>query len=1278
MDMIRKGGRWRNKHGFMVGEGLVYHYKAAIRLLCPQIVFNKWLDLIIENYVDHRSIVVLGPASSGKTMGAALCVLLDYYCFPYTTTVIICSTTRQRLEDRIWGELKSLHKRAKAEYDWLPGNLIEGLQRLVTDDRSMAAEGRDFRNGIVGVPCVVPGSLVDTPFGPKPIETLRIGDKVVNASGWGKITNVHFSHANRLVRVRLRDGRLIECTGDHPIFTMRGWVAAVDLRISDKVLSARETMQILWKNASPGLSEQEILRRSMSGSSPARSLQTVPDAVSSVESQEHMEESVERFLQSGLRWSLGRRASRDNLESESRLPALRQGHDRRSPPTGILLCQVPTAPGALAVFGVRTAFCFDTGKAAWSTDAVLQRVLQAEIDWQVVSRPVENADPSGVGPVAVLPVINPPLSDSLRGDWGLPSLGMVRDRFSVSRNQIGDRGGRRNPSDAPQEGQAKGREYVDCRMASVEILEPGSDPRYDESAGGYPVYNLEVEGHPSYSVNGVIVHNCKKGENFVGLGDFAGLKNKRVRLVGDELCFPAGTMVDSPNGQIPIETLKPGDRVFSAVGEDRVLANSSHLSPSLLRVKTKDGRQIVCTPNHPFLTQFGWKKACEVDEGCYLVSTYEAVRILRKDYSRNWTPEVLPGLRQTESALPALRAGVSCEAALFDSAFLRSVLQREIHAQPDSYPAEALGKNVRLTEEIPAGQPRFFKEDGRSLSRLPLDRRGSEAAFRNDESSRHKTAGARRQWHRSYQGRDSACESDSGCGLEFWHQDRPEKRQRVSSGLQDGCGVARLEVRGRGGRIYAQQSDATSERPKEGRLSSGAWVDCVEILEQDDPRFSVARGCDDGYRVYNLRVEKHPSFSVSGLLVHNSLLPRVFVDSISNLDKNPDFKCVGLGNPKDVTDALGILAEPAAKYGGWDGGVDQTPKTKTWETRRPDGICIQLVGSDSPNLDGKLGIPLITQQQINRDVEFYGTDSLWYTMMNQGMMPRGQGSRRVLTRAMCVKFGALEPPIWQSANRIKVAFLDAAYRGVGGDRCIFGMLEFGSEAPKLADVPGVLASALVSQVGVADKMRQVMALLGEETVPIKQGPGYLPEDQIVDFVKTRCEREGIPPKNFFYDSGMRSSLVTAFGRLWSTDVNAIDCGGKPSERQVSGDIDVKCCDYYSKFITELWYTVRLIVESSQMRGFTEEVIAEFSAREWTMVGKNKIEVEPKDKMKLKFGRSPDLADAFAIGCEGARRLGFVIKRTLAIKHTKQDDAWKRDLREKADAIRREHQLDAAA
>jgi hypothetical protein len=401
------------------------------------------------------------------------------------------------------------------------------------------------------------------------------------------------------------------------------------------------------------------------------------------------------------------------------------------------------------------------------------------------------------------------------------------------------------------------------------------------------------------------------------------------------------------------------------------------------------------------------------------------------------------------------------------------------------------------------------------------------------------------------------------------------------------------------------------------------------------------------------------------------LLPSMFVFAASNLDKNPDFKMVGLGNPKDTTDALGTLCEPTFELGGWDGNIDQTPVTKMWKTRF-GGVALQLVGTDSPNLDGKLGIPLITQAAIDRDISRYGKDSLQFTMMNQGMMPKGQGSRRVITRQICLRNGAMEDPVWLGDSRTKIAFLDAAYGGTGGDRCIYGELEFGQESRPLDFGEDTLN--LANQTSMNNRHRQIMHLIKTELVPVNAKLDVPPEDQIVAWVKTRCQSSNIAPDHFFFDSGMRVALVTRFGMLWSPSVNGLDCGGPASDRIVGGGIvdkngkNIICKDYYANFITEMWYSSRLIIECGQMRGLTESVMREGCMREWFHTGMNKIQVEPKAEMKEKTGYSPDLYDSTCIGIEGARRLGFVIEwKPKAERRQEQiaNSQWKRDLMVKA-------------
>ena len=465
-----------------------------------------------------------------------------------------------------------------------------------------------------------------------------------------------------------------------------------------------------------------------------------------------------------------------------------------------------------------------------------------------------------------------------------------------------------------------------------------------------------------------------------------------------------------------------------------------------------------------------------------------------------------------------------------------------------------------------------------------------------------------------------------------------------------------------------------------------------------DDRMEAAEGRDFRNGVMGLPLKKGTVYqgidSLVGIKNKNlyitgdelSLLPKAFIDSASNLMKGEQRKMTGMGNPADTIDALGLLCEPAASLGGWDGGIDQTPVTKTWETRWPNGICIQLCGLDSPNSKTPPGQPvpfpfLISPKDMEDDAKVWGIDDWHYTMFNLGRMPRGQGSRRVITRQMCLKFGAKDEPVWRNSERTWIAFLDAAYRGVGGDRCVFGFLQFGEELPADAKPDGsVNVSALTSQAPTAANKRTILALIESMVIPISPDSPDSAEDQIVNAVMGHCKGRGVPAKNFFFDAGMRTSLVQAFSRLWSVDVQSIDCGGKPSERKVSAAIDVKCCDYYSKFVTELWYSVRLCIEAGQFRGMTEDVMLEGCAREWKTVGANKIEVETKKEMKEKTGRSPDLFDALAIGMEGARQRGLQIRKLVPedVDEEPQDSGWKRRLMREAGEARRSKQLNYRA
>ena len=95
---------------------------------------------------------------------------------------------------------------------------------------------------------------------------------------------------------------------------------------------------------------------------------------------------------------------------------------------------------------------------------------------------------------------------------------------------------------------------------------------------------------------------------------------------------------------------------------------------------------------------------------------------------------------------------------------------------------------------------------------------------------------------------------------------------------------------------------------------------------------------------------------------------------------------------------------------------------------------------------------------------------------------------------------------------------------------------------------------------------------------------------------------------------------------------------------MSDVVRVPADKHFSKYVSELWFFTRYVVEAKQAKQLTEELIKDGTAREWTMTKGNLVDVEPKDQTKKRMGRSPDIYDAFVVAVEGARRYGFIVTK----------------------------------
>jgi superfamily II DNA or RNA helicase len=95
--------------------------------------------------------------------------------------------------------------------------------------------------------CFSGDTLIDTPQGLKRIDLVRCGDAVYNAIGVGIVEKTSIKPATETYILEFDDESRIECTGEHPFFTSKGWIKAKELEKGASFFSIKG-MSYLWEN----------------------------------------------------------------------------------------------------------------------------------------------------------------------------------------------------------------------------------------------------------------------------------------------------------------------------------------------------------------------------------------------------------------------------------------------------------------------------------------------------------------------------------------------------------------------------------------------------------------------------------------------------------------------------------------------------------------------------------------------------------------------------------------------------------------------------------------------------------------------------------------------------------------------------------------------------------------------------------------------------------------------------------------------------------------------
>jgi hypothetical protein len=160
------------------GAGRYYH----CRLLCDLLwrhtkdhesfQWHPTLEESLEEYCRTDEVILTGPATAGKTFGAAMFANLFLLCSPQDTGIRICSTTYRALKERIWSETRMLYLASKKVWD-------SGC-RLVDSDVQIQSYKGSTKHGIFGV-ALAQGSeakIIDSLIGFHPKRILIITDEL--------------------------------------------------------------------------------------------------------------------------------------------------------------------------------------------------------------------------------------------------------------------------------------------------------------------------------------------------------------------------------------------------------------------------------------------------------------------------------------------------------------------------------------------------------------------------------------------------------------------------------------------------------------------------------------------------------------------------------------------------------------------------------------------------------------------------------------------------------------------------------------------------------------------------------------------------------------------------------------------------------------------------------------------------------------------------------------------------------------------------------------------
>ncbi len=363
-----------------------------------------------------------------------------------------------------------------------------------------------------------------------------------------------------------------------------------------------------------------------------------------------------------------------------------------------------------------------------------------------------------------------------------------------------------------------------------------------------------AEQYMSPSLTGTITEGrvqIGKAITFATVQTMCNLDLGRYRDVWDciivDECFPADTQIQTPHGTVPIQFIRTGELVltrnefsgkleFCEVEELQV-----RRTKKLLKVTSSNGQSVICTPNHPFYTRNGYRKAADLKNGDEVYLLREGVRPVDM--------EPYPTIRNSKGRT-------------------LSILFQRMFRKRKSSALSLDGRSERNFSEIYERNQSQIRFRENEAEQSDVQRRSSSESVTNPERNKASSTNSRREWSRfdnssrAFNQKPFRVSPNVGVCC----TDQVEK-SRLSDTLQNRHCHSPAENRNRS-RWWLSRFQKSSERryEKDG-IFEWVRVESVEILK---PRSDGTFGdlCP-GNCVYNLAVKHNHNYFANGFAVHN-------------------------------------------------------------------------------------------------------------------------------------------------------------------------------------------------------------------------------------------------------------------------------------------------------------------------------------------------------------------------------------------------------------------------